>query len=318
MDHHHYKKARIDPADRVAVYERYILDMLLQSDIKDEHHDSSVMFEIKHHHSTAQFARVLAKKRNLPIDVCTVGALMHDIYVAKYGSYKNHAQKSADLASSILEELGGFSEEEKQQILLVISNHSDKDIWSESPFEEFGKDVDILDSFLYPNAFGYYLKHKNIPVFYNYVIRAIKIWDELNIPHPRDFSIFDNYKDNWLNYKFELSESESESFICLICQLSKNESNLDLIPPTLLFKASGNVITFYINSDSYNTLKNAITSTSYIKNENISEEAKELIVSSRQAYILLWSAIDTYEVLEEPANSKRLNELGILRQEPTT
>jgi hypothetical protein len=295
-----------------------MIDMLLQSELKDEYRESSLAFELNHHHSTAQFARLLARKRNLPRDVCTVGALMHDIYVAKCGSYKNHAQKSADLASSILDDLGGFSEEEKQQILLIISNHSDKDTLSENPFEEFGKDVDILDSFLYPNAFGYYLKHKEIPVFFCYVVRAKRIWDELNIPQPRDFSIFDNYKDNWLNYKFNYSESESESFIGLICQLSKNESNLDLIPPTLLFKTTGDVITFYVNSDSYNNFKNAITNISYIQNKNISEEAKELIASSRQAYILLWSSIDTYEVLEEPTDSKRLNELGILRQEPTT
>jgi len=45
----------------------------------------------------------------------------------------------------------------KKQILLMISAHSDKDKFLQNPYEEFCKDADILDCFLYPNTFGYYL-----------------------------------------------------------------------------------------------------------------------------------------------------------------
>jgi HD superfamily phosphodiesterase len=179
IDYHHYNREhstveQTKAIDRVAIYEYYVVDMLLHSEVKDEYRESSIVFELKHHHSTAQFARLLARQRNLPIDICTVGALLHDIYVIKYGKYKNHARESAGIALDILNDLGGFSNEEKNQILSIISNHSDKDVWSENPLEEFGKDVDILDSFLYPNAFEYYLKHKKLSTFYNYIQRAKK------------------------------------------------------------------------------------------------------------------------------------------------
>ena len=168
IDYHHFRNDMIALAtDRATRYERYIIDLLLGSNVQDDRRESSVAFELKHHHSTAQFARLLARQRNLPIDVCTVGALLHDVHVIKNGDYKDHAHKSARIASEILDELGGFSESERKQIISIIYNHSDKDIWSDDPFEEFGKDADILDCFLYPNTFGYYLKHKKTQVFYN-------------------------------------------------------------------------------------------------------------------------------------------------------
>lgn len=162
IDHHHYKRELITTNDRVAVYERYIVDLLLNSDLCDSQRDSSIAFELKHHHSTAQFARVLARKRDLNEDVCCVGALMHDLHVIVNGSYADHAHKSAELAKKALNELGLFSEEEKKNILKMVFSHSDKDVWSEDPYEEFCKDADILDAFLYPNAYGYYLNKPRI------------------------------------------------------------------------------------------------------------------------------------------------------------
>ena len=311
VSHHHYKKELIDPAiDRVALYERYAADMLIQSEIKDEQRESSIIFELKHQHSTAQFARILARQRALPIDVCTVGALLHDLYASKNGIYKDHARKSADLVSVVLDELGGFTTEEKKQILLIISNHSDKDVWSENPFEEFGKDVDTLDCFLYPNAFGYYLKYKSIPLFYSYVLRAIRIWKELNIPQEKEFSIFDNYNDNWLDKRIELAMNEAEAFVELIRHLSSVENKTSIIPPTLLFKTNEHSVLFYVNTDSYNKLQQVLK-TNPAQSDKISVEAKTLIQTSMEAYVLLWAAFDAYEVLYETTDSQRLAELGL-------
>ena len=70
-DYHHYKDDLIDSSDKIAKLERHIIDLLLDTNLADEDRESSVAFELKHHHSTAQFARILARKRNLPIDICT-------------------------------------------------------------------------------------------------------------------------------------------------------------------------------------------------------------------------------------------------------
>ncbi len=329
-DHHHYKKVLIDSSDRVALYERFIVDMLLQSNLQDDQRDSSIAFELKHHHSTAQFARVMARQRNLPVDVCTVGALLHDMHVIKYGSYKDHAHKSAELASSIMDELGGFSAEEKHQIFTIIYSHSDKDVWSQNPFEEFGKDVDTLDSFLYPNAFGYYLKHKKLNVFYNYVLRAKKVWAQLNIPQPADFSIFDNFNGHWLDFKVTLSGNHTRYFLSVLVYLSQDTATGNLIPPTFIIKTILGKTSFYFNAEGLKSFQNALSNTYGIEIGNFdlndwieiynkiaekkgmeTEESNRLLNMSVDSFILVWPAIDSYEILSAPDDSYRLAELGI-------
>ena len=104
-DYHHYKKNFIDKKDRVAKCEIYVAELLLNSEVKESERESSTIFEMKHHHSTAQFARILARRRNLPIDICTIGALIHDIYVIKTGKYKNHAHAGSEMINEILNEI---------------------------------------------------------------------------------------------------------------------------------------------------------------------------------------------------------------------
>ena len=107
-DYHHYKKSLIDNKDRVARCEAYVVELLLNSEVEESKRESSTIFELKHHHSTAQFARILARKRKLPIDICTIGALIHDIYVIKTGTYKNHAHAGAEMVNEILDSIRRF------------------------------------------------------------------------------------------------------------------------------------------------------------------------------------------------------------------
>jgi hypothetical protein len=309
IDHHHYKKNLIDGnVDRVAVYERYVVDILLNSEVLDSQRDSSIAFELMHHHSTAQFARVMARQRSMPVDVCTVGALLHDLHVVRFGDYKDHAHKSAVLASEIINEIGLFSWEEKQQIIAIIYHHSDKEIWSDNPFEEFGKDVDILDSFLYPNAFGYYLKHKSLRVFYNYVLRAKKVWSEVNIPQPIEFSILDNYQEDWLDKQFSLEYTDAVSLLGVIIQASRERNTLTV--PTLLIRSEENEIHVKVNSDVYSSFLDRKMGNVELA-FSVKSEVKELLDLSRQAYVVIWSAIDAFEVLLEADNAVRLKELGL-------
>jgi len=182
-DYHHYKHGMINPkTDRVAVYERHVADLLLGGKLSDDKHDSSMLFELKHQHGAIQFGRVLARKRGLNEDVCAVAMLLHDISVGLTGSYKNHAEKSAKLAKSMLGEYGLFSDNEVDLVIKIIANHSDKHIFSDDPYCEIGKDADIVDCFLYPNVIEGYRFQKSPEMFDKYVERARRVYDELGIP----------------------------------------------------------------------------------------------------------------------------------------
>jgi len=130
-------------------------------------------------------------KRHLPIEVCLIGLIYHDVYSAYSGKYKEHARRSAELTKEILTTIGGFSGEELDQIWRIIYHHSDKHIWTDDPFQEFGKDVDVLDCFLYEGDFDYYLGNKPLPVFKEYLRRAKRVWAELEVPVDKRFNLLD-------------------------------------------------------------------------------------------------------------------------------
>jgi hypothetical protein len=176
--YHHYRPELIEADDRVARLELHMLNLLLNTNVGDEERESSIAFELKHHHSTAQFARALARKRNLDIEICTAGALLHDVFVIVTGKYKNHARAGEPYAREILVQLGGWSAQDIEQIVKIIVNHSDKHIFTNDPYIEFGKDVDILDCFLYPRALPWYKANKPK----EYFLRARAVFAEMGIP----------------------------------------------------------------------------------------------------------------------------------------
>jgi hypothetical protein len=325
IDHHHYKKGIIPTSDRVAVYERYVIDLLTTNSLPDEKRDSSIAFELKHHHSTAQFARIFARKRNLPEDVCVVGALLHDISVTVCGTYKNHAHESAEVAQGILDKLGLFSQDEKDKIIRIIYNHSDKEVFSNNKFEEFGKDVDILDSFLYPNAFGYYLKHKKLAVFMYYIQRAVAIWSEMGLDIPRDFSVLDNYDEQWLNKTIVCEPDIADKQIAFLLQLIDEYDVRHLSIPSFAVYSSNGLFAFYFNSKSFDAFvsnvketispafdfQSAFSNSDLIQTQGWVDTAKELLSKSYVSLAIIWSAIDSYELLDTQAGSGRISELGI-------
>lgn len=291
-DYHHYKKELVDKNDRVSRCEIYVMELILNSNLKESERESSKIFELKHHHSTAQLARILARKRNLPIDICTIGALIHDIYVIKTGKYKNHAHAGAEMVNDILDNIGNFTDEERKQIYKIVYNHSDKDTWSKDPFEELGKDADVLDCFLYPDCFEYYLKNKPLKIGYQYIIRAKKIWDELNIPQDKEFSVLDNYNENWLDLNFEVDEQK-------LVEILNNKT-----APTFCFYKKDNKYQIYTNKINWNNIDNKNK-----KNKNIDNLLK--LANKSDNIILVWSAIDSYEVLSKINSKNRLKELGV-------
>jgi hypothetical protein len=250
-DFHHYRADAIGPQDRVALCERRIIDMLLTTSLTDAGRESSVAFELKHHHSVAQLGRILSRKRNLPLDVCTAGALLHDIHVVQCGSYADHAHLGAPLALDVLREIGGFSTHELEQVHTIVFHHSDKHVWSDDPLAEFGKDADVLDCFLYPGAFDYYLRHKSLTSFAAYLKRAQLVWAELSIPAEPRFTILDDFTPGWLGRHQALGHQQAATTLDAIEMLAELDPGGPTCPPPFVARRAGSVTTLSTSAGSW-------------------------------------------------------------------
>jgi hypothetical protein len=250
-DFHHYRADAIGPEDRVALCERHIIDMLLTSSLADEGRESSVAFELKHHHSVAQLGRILSRKRNLPLEVCTAGALLHDIHVIQYGTYADHAHLGAPLALDVLREIGGFSTDALEQVHTIVFHHSDKHVWSDDPLAEFGKDADVLDCFLYPGAFDYYLRHKSLTSFAAYLKRAQLVWAELSIPAEPRFTILDDFAPGWLGRHQALNHQQAATTLNAIEILAELDPGGPTCPPPFVARRVGSVTTLSTSAASW-------------------------------------------------------------------
>lgn len=177
-DYHHYKGDELTKFEKV---ERKVIELILSSDIPDSHREDSIIFELKHASGCTQIARILAQKRNLDVEIADTASTLHDIYVITTGTYKNHGPLGAPTAQNLLEEIGGFTEEEIKTITQAVAHHSEKEIYSGDPYVELVKDVDVFDCSLYKGAEGFYRIHKPENVFKEYVNRINKVREELGL-----------------------------------------------------------------------------------------------------------------------------------------
>ena len=179
-DHHHYKDGGLLRSEKV---ERKIIEIILNSATLDSSEsESSTVWELKHSSGCCQLARILAQKRNLNCEIAEVSALLHDIYVVKSGKYQDHAKLGAPLSEDLLNHIGGFTLKEIKKISKAIYYHSEKEIYTNEPYVELIKDVDVFDCSLYINAEGYYRLHKLEIIVDEYIKRIKKVRQELNLP----------------------------------------------------------------------------------------------------------------------------------------
>jgi hypothetical protein len=346
--HHHFRKELIEPSDRVALCERYIIDELLTTTLPDSGRESSIAWELKHHSGVTQMARLLARKRGLPLDTCTVGALLHDVYVIVHGSYANHAHLGAPIAARILGEVGGFDSEETNQVFRIVYDHSDKHILSDDPFEEFGKDADILDIFLYPGPYAEYLLIKPLPVLYHYLARAKKIWAEIGLPTDPRYDLLKNYSPSWFSHLFSATHGLIKDILATLLHASSLPKEGGYSPPAFcLLPKSVNgslVFEFHGNKSSWEEfceivpedlfpsssraalgkllttppstiidMAEALLSPHGLNPEAVST-ASHLLESpdnNHRAFIF-WPLSDLYEVIDNASDSTRLRELGVV------
>lgn len=177
-DFHHYKGDELSPTEKV---ERKVIEMIASSNVPDSQREDSVTFEFMHASGCMQIGRLLAQKRRLDVDIASVACMLHDIYVIVNGKYKSHGIEGAPIARKILEEVGGFSGDQINTITQAIGHHSEKEVYSNDPYTELVKDVDVFDCSLYSNAEGFYRLHKPVLIFNEYVNRIKKVRDELGL-----------------------------------------------------------------------------------------------------------------------------------------
>ena len=257
--YHHFKYGLISSDDRISICERAVVDLLLSTGLPDTRRESSVCWELKHQASTLQFARILARKRSLPVDVCSVGMMLHDIYSIIHGTYKDHAHLGTPLAMDILREIGGFTDKELDQIHRIIYNHSDKHIWTDDPFQEFGKDVDVLDCFLYEGAFDFYLGNKPLSVFTGYLERAKRVWKELGLPPDPRFSLLDDYGPSWFQ-RLQASPIDTlRKVLAVLIDLASTDVSRGLRPPPFCIASQDGRGTVYGNRPQWYSYNEEIT-----------------------------------------------------------
>jgi len=109
-----------------------------------------------HLYGVAQNCTLLAIKRKLDIELCTIIGLLHDIYTYKYDYVKEHAILGASEAENLLIDLEAFTKEEIEIIKTAITNHSDKKT-KHDKYSEMLKDADVLQNSLYNTSFE--IKH---------------------------------------------------------------------------------------------------------------------------------------------------------------
>jgi len=101
-----------------------------------------------HLYGVAQACTMLAIKRKLDVEICTIIGILHDIYTYKIGYVKEHAILGAIEAENLLRDLEIFTDEEIETIRTAISHHSDKKT-KHDKYSELLKDADVLQNSLY-------------------------------------------------------------------------------------------------------------------------------------------------------------------------
>ncbi len=86
------------------------------------------------------------------------------------------------MAEKLLNEIGGFTPDQIKTIVMAIAQHSQKEIYSDNPYVELVKDVDVFDCSLYRGSGDYYLLHKPAEIVREYAKRTEAVRQELGLP----------------------------------------------------------------------------------------------------------------------------------------
>lgn len=122
---------------RVKTVREYVTRKLMEGDME------TALKAVDHLNGAAMAAAYLAKRRTEDAELAAIAGLLHDMYAYTAGTYEDHAHKGAELARTMLDEIGVTDEKETEQICSAIYHHDDK-LVIDSPFDEVLKDADVM------------------------------------------------------------------------------------------------------------------------------------------------------------------------------
>lgn len=101
-----------------------------------------------HLYGVAQACALLAARRGVEAELAVIAGMLHDLHTYAAMDARDHALKSAEMARTLLQELGSFREDEIKAVCTAIARHSDKQT-VHGPLDEVLKDADVLQHMLY-------------------------------------------------------------------------------------------------------------------------------------------------------------------------
>ncbi|MCQ4925074.1 HD domain-containing protein [Tissierella carlieri] len=122
-----------------------------------------------HLYGVSTICSLLALKRGLDVEICSVAGMLHDIWSYKVGYSVDHGKLGSIEARKILNEINCFSEEEIDIICSSIFSHSNKQN-VDNAYCEILKDADVLQHYLY---------NTNLPINENEKDRLNMLFKEL-------------------------------------------------------------------------------------------------------------------------------------------
>lgn len=130
-------------ANRVELVRQVIDEVLRQQPDEEEHRCGFV-----HLYGVAQACALLALKRGLDPELCTIAGMFHDIWNYKSGNPTDDNVLGSAEAQKIMSDLGCFTEQEISAVGTAVLRHSDKG-QVHGDFDELLKDADVLQHYLY-------------------------------------------------------------------------------------------------------------------------------------------------------------------------
>ena len=126
---------------------RKYLDNLVESNEPEK-----ICLYASHLYGVSKFCSLLAKKRNLNIEIATTCGMLHDIGYLADGSSATHAIEGAKIAETTLKAMNSYNDDEIKVIITAIAKHSDKQMVHDE-YDELLKDADVMDHCFYDNDF---------------------------------------------------------------------------------------------------------------------------------------------------------------------
>ncbi|MCI1459424.1 MAG: HD domain-containing protein, partial [Solobacterium sp.] len=102
---------------RVKTVREYVNRKLMEGDTE------TALKAVDHLNGVAMAAAYLAKRRGEDAELAAIAGLLHDMYAYTAGTYEDHAHKGAELARTMLDEIGVTDEKETEQICSAIYHH---------------------------------------------------------------------------------------------------------------------------------------------------------------------------------------------------